>query len=463
MTTRIEKDTMGQLEVPGDALYGAQTARAVENFPISKAGIGREMIEALGFVKQACAAVNRDLGKLEPVLAGAIVKACEEVVAGKLDAHFPVDVFQTGSGTSSNMNVNEVISNRAIQMLGGNIGSKDPIHPNDHVNMGQSSNDVFPTAIHVAATKLIEKELVPSLEHLRDALARKSSEMDHIVKIGRTHLQDATPIRLGQEFSGFAAQIDHGVTHVRRSLADLRELAIGGTAVGTGLNTHPEFGARVSARLFELTGLEFKEASNHFEAHAARDAAVRMSGALRSVAISCIKIANDIRWLGSGPRLGLGELRLPAVQPGSSIMPGKVNPVIAEALIQVGAQVVGNDAAIGVGGMLSPMQLNVMQPLIARNLLEQARLLARATRVFADKLVDGLQADEARIGSMVEQSLSLATPLAPHVGYDKAAEIAKRADKEGRTVREVAVQMKVLPEDELSRVLDLRSQTHPSK
>jgi len=461
MKTRIETDTMGEIAVPEEALYGAQTARAVENFPISGTGIGREMIRALGLIKKAAALVNREIGRLDPELCEAIAAAAEEVVQGDLDAHFPVDVFQTGSGTSSNMNANEVISNRAIQLLGGEVGSKSPVHPNDHVNMGQSSNDVFPTAIHVAALSEIQADLQPALGRLHRELCRKSESFDDIVKIGRTHLQDATPIRLGQEFSGFASQVEHGIQHLTSVSEGLRELPIGGTAIGTGINTHPEFANRMVQELSRMTGMGFAEASNRFEAQSARDAAVRTSGALKAIAVSLIKIADDIRWLASGPRLGLGELQLPAVQPGSSIMPAKVNPVIAEALIQAAAQVIGNDAAITVGGMLGQFQLNSMQPLIARNLLQQIRLLSRGAAIFSDKLVSGIEPNRDRIGSLAEQSLSLATALAPHIGYERAAEIAKRASDEGRTVREIAREENILSQAELDRILDPRRQTEP--
>ncbi len=458
---RVERDSMGEFRVPAEALYGAQTARAVANFPISGQGLGRELIRALGLIKWAAAEVNRDLGLLPAELVAPIVAAAREVADGALDAHFPVDVFQTGSGTSSNMNANEVISNRAIQGLGGVIGSKKPVHPNDHVNRGQSSNDVFPAAIHVAALGLVEERLLPALAALQAALADKAKAWDDIVKIGRTHLQDATPIRLGQEFSGYASQVTHGIGHVRAALDHVRELAIGGTAVGTGINTHPEFGRRMAAKLSELTGLRFVEAENHFEAQAAQDAAVQLSGALKTVAAALIKIANDIRLLGSGPRLGLGELRLPPVQPGSSIMPGKVNPVIAEALIMVSAQVIANDTAITFGGLYGNFELNVMLPLIARNLLEQIRLLANACNVFREKLLVGLEADRGYIESRNEQSLSLATSLAPLIGYDRAAEIAKQAYNTGRTVRELAVEQQLLPREQLEAALDLRSQTEP--
>ena len=461
MSERIERDSMGEVRVPREALYGAQTARAVDNFPVSGRGIGREMIEALGLIKQAAARVNRELGSLEPGLADAIEQAAAEVARGELDRHFPVDVFQTGSGTSSNMNANEVVANRAIQLLGGEVGSRSPVHPNDHVNFGQSSNDVFPTAIHVAALKLLDQRLLPALECLRAALAHKAEQFDDVVKIGRTHLQDATPIRLGQEFSGYAAQVEHGIAHLDRVRPHLAELAQGGTAVGTGINTHPAFGRRMAARLSELTGLELVEAGNHFEAQAAQDAAVQASGALKGVTAGLIKIANDVRFLGSGPRLGLGELQIPAVQPGSSIMPGKVNPVIAESLIMACAQVMANDAAISLGGLYGNFELNVMLPLIARNLLEQIALLASASTMFADKLLRGLDADREHIAGRNEASLSLATALAPHIGYDRAAEIAKQSHTTGRTVREIAREQQLLPDEELERVLDLRRQTEP--
>ncbi|MFC1640299.1 class II fumarate hydratase [Gemmatimonadota bacterium] len=461
MSTRTDSDTMGEFELPADALYGASTARAVENFPISGNGIGREMIRALALIKHAAARVNADLGKLDSNLAKAICDAADEVARGTLDEHFPVDVFQTGSGTSSNMNANEVIANRANMLLGSEIGSKSPIHPNDHVNMGQSSNDVFPAAIHIAALTDIHDALLPALNKLRDSLSAKSSEFDDVVKVGRTHLQDATPIRLGQEFSAFVSQMEHGIRHLITAAEDLRELPIGGTAVGTGINTHPEFGSRTAAKLSQMTGIDFAEATNHFEAQSARDAAVRVSGALKALAVSLIKIADDIRWLASGPSVGLGELTLPAVQPGSSIMPGKVNPVIAESLIQAAAQVMGNDAAITVGGMYGQFQLNAMQPLIARNLLEQIGLLANATANFADRLVSGVEVNRDQIAAYVEGSATAATALAPHVGYEVAARIVKRALNEGRSVRDIASEENLLPEEELDRVLDLRRQTEP--
>jgi fumarate hydratase class II len=459
--SRIEKDSMGELEVPDEMLYGAQTARAVANFPVSGQGIGREMIRALGLIKEAAARVNRDLGNISPEIGEAIETAAREIVEGKLDSHFPVDVFQTGSGTSSNMNANEVVANRAIQLLGGQVGSKSPVHPNDHVNFGQSSNDVFPSAIHVAALSLIEGRLQPALAGLEQSLRRKAAAFDDVVKIGRTHLQDATPMRLGQELGGYASQVQHGIRHLQGATWHLRELPIGGTAVGTGINTHPEFGSRMAARLSELAGLELVEAPDHFEAQGARDAAVQVSGVLKTIAASLIKIANDIRFLGSGPRLGLGELQLPAVQPGSSIMPGKVNPVIAESLIMVCAQVLGNDTAITLGGLYGNFELNVMMPLIARNLLEQIHLLAAASTMFAEKLVDGLEARTEAIAARNEGSLALATALAPHIGYDRAAEIAKESYQSGKTVRELSREKAVLPEEELEHALDLRRQTEP--
>jgi fumarate hydratase class II len=458
MKTRREQDTMGEMEVPADALYGAQTARAVANFTASDERIGREMIEALGLVKAAAAEVNAELGLLDDSLAEAIAAAAREVAAGSLDGHFPVSVFQTGSGTSSNMNANEVIANRAAMILGREAGTK-AVHPNDHVNMGQSSNDVFPSAIHVAARRAVAERLLPALEELRQELKAKEEEFDGIVKTGRTHLQDAVPIRLGQEFSAFRSQVDHAVDAVISSCRHLEELAVGGTAVGTGLNTHPEFGRRVAEKLSSATGLSFREAPNHFEAQAAQDAAVAMSGSLKTLAVVLVKMANDIRWLGSGPRLGLGELEVPAVQPGSSIMPGKVNPVIAEALIMAAAQVVGNDAAITAGGLLGNFQLNTMLPLIARNLLEEVNLLAGSVAMFTEKLLRNLEVDEERIASLNERSLALATALVPRLGYDRAAAVAKEAHRSGRTVREVVLAEGLVPEDELDSLLDLRGQT----
>jgi len=461
METRREKDSMGTLEVPADRLWGAQTARAVINFPISGRGIGREMIRALGLIKGAAARVNEELGLLEPAVADAIRRAAAEVADGSLDDHFPVDVFQTGSGTSSNMNANEVIANRANILLGGATGDRYPVHPNDHVNLGQSSNDVFPSAIHLAAVDRIEADLLPALVRMEEELGTLAARFDDVVKIGRTHLQDATPVRLGQELRGWASQVRHAARHIEDALPHLRELAIGGTAVGTGINTHPDFGARMAAVLSEATGRSFTEADDHFEAQGARDAAVQMSGALKTTATALLKIANDIRWLGSGPNLGLGELRIPPVQPGSSIMPGKVNPVMAEALIMACAQVIANDTAITFGGAFGNFELNVMLPLIGDNLLEQIQLLGNASDAFRERLLVGLDVDRRRIESRNEESLSLATALAPHIGYDAAAEIAKASYATGRTVREIATERQVLPAEVLDRVLDLRRQTEP--
>ncbi len=458
--TRIEKDSMGEMQVPADAYYGAQTARAVENFPISDLRFTRPFIRALGLIKKHAAATNHGLGKLDEKVAAAVQEAAQEVIDGKLDAQFVVDIFQTGSGTSSNMNVNEVVANRAIEIMGGTIGDKS-VHPNDHVNTGQSSNDVIPTAIHLAAWEQIVRELIPALEELRDALAEKAVKFDDIIKIGRTHLQDATPMRLGQEFSGYASQVQHGIDRLWGVEKRLGELALGGTAVGTGINTHPEFASKTIAGIAAETGLKLTEASNHFEAQGARDACVEASGALKTVAASLIKIANDIRLLGSGPRCGIGELKLEATQPGSSIMPGKVNPVMSEMAIMVGAQVIGNDGAITFSGTFGNFELNVMLPVIAHNLLESIALLASASRVFARRAVKPLEADAERCGSMIEQSLAMCTSLAPVIGYDNAAAIAKQAYAEGRTVRQVALEKSCLDEARLNELLDPASQTKP--
>ncbi len=459
--TRTEADSMGEMKVPAHAYWGAQTQRAVENFPISGYRFGRRFIRALGLIKQAAAEVNHELGKLDARRTEWIVKAAQEVVAGKLDDQFVVDVFQTGSGTSTNMNANEVIANRAIELAGGRIGTRDPVHPNDHVNMGQSSNDVIPSAIHVAAAEAIHADLIPALERLAAALEKKARAFDGIVTIGRTHLQDATPIRLGQEFSGYAAQARQSIERANRAVQAIRELPIGGTAVGTGINTHPEFGRRVCRRLSRLTGLPFVEARNHFEAQAAKDALGEAGAVLRTIAISMTKIANDIRWLGSGPRCGLGELRIPATQPGSSIMPGKVNPVMSEMLIQVAAQVIANDAAVMLGCRDSVFELNTMMPLIAHNILESIRLLSAGIGVFTERCVVGIEADQKRCSELIEQSLAMCTSLAPKIGYDRAAAIAKEAYATGRTVREVAVERKVLPEAELDALLDPYAMTEP--
>ncbi len=457
--TRIEKDSLGEIEVPSSVYYGAQTERARQNFPVSGLRFPRRFIAALGMIKGEAAAVNEELGILQPELAQAIRQAADEVVRGDRDDDFPLDIFQTGSGTSTNMNANEVIGNRAIQILQGEMGSKSPVHPNDHVNAGQSSNDVIPTALHLSAYAAIVEDLNPALDHLAAALEAKAREFDEVVKIGRTHLQDAVPVRLGQEFSGYAAQVRKGIERLEAVKPRLGELALGGTAVGTGLNARPGFATSVIARLGQRTGLPFVPAPNKFEAMAAKDAAVETSGALKTVAVSLTKIANDIRWLGSGPRTGIGEIALPSLQPGSSIMPGKVNPVIPEMVLMVAAQVVGNDVTISVGGMSGNFELNVMMPVIAYNLLQSIEILANASQLLADRCVAGLEANRERCEEMVEKSLAMVTALAPRIGYDKAAEIAKEAFATGRTVRELATAMEVLPLEELERVLDARSQT----
>jgi fumarate hydratase class II len=450
---RTEKDSMGEMRVPAGAYYGAQTQRAAENFRISGYRSPRRFISALGMIKSAAADTNMELRLIQSQVGKAIVRAAEEVVEGKLDDQFVLDIYQTGSGTSTNMNANEVIANRAIEILGGNIGSR-AVHPNDHVNLCQSSNDVIPTAIHVAALTAIHEDLIPALTVLRDALQAKSREFADIVKTGRTHLQDATPVTLGQVFAGFASQVEHGIARLEAAGRSLAELALGGTAVGTGLNAHPEFASRTIARLAARTGLPFREAADHFEAQSGRDACVEASGALKVIAVSLTKIANDVRWMGSGPRNGLGELLIPEVQPGSSIMPGKVNPVIAESVLMVAAQVIGNDLVVTIGGQAGTFELNVMMPVIARNLLESIALLAASARNFEERLIRGLKADRERISAQLEESLALCTSLAPIIGYDAAAAIAKEAAKSGRTVREVAREHKVLPPDELDRALD---------
>ena len=451
---REERDSLGPVWVPAEALWGAQTQRAVENFPISGQCFGRDFIAALGQVKRACVRSNLELGLLAPELAEALLRACDEVIAGMWDAHFPVDVFQTGSGTSTNMNANEVIANRAIQLLGGAVGSKQPVHPNDHVNLSQSSNDVIPTAIHVAATLALRDTLLPALAVLRDALQEKAVAFDAIVKPGRTHLQDATPIRLGQEFGGYAVQIAQSMARAQAAIATLRPLALGGTAVGTGINCPPGFATRAIAHLNAALDTAFVEAANHVAANAGQETLVEVSGQLKAIAVSLAKIADDIRWLASGPRGGLGELRLPEVQPGSSIMPGKVNPVMAEALLMVTAQVIGFDAAITLGGLGAHFELNTMLPLMAHNLLQGITWLANATRAFAVRCVRGLEADVARCQALMEGNLALATALTPLIGYDAAASIAQEAYRSGRTVREVALERGVASPERLAILLD---------
>jgi len=451
------------MEVPDWALWGAQTQRAVQNFPISGYRFDRRFIRAMGLIKSAAAHVNRELGLLDERRAGWITAAAKEIIEGKLDDHFVLDIFQTGSGTSTNMNANEVISNRAIQLAGGKVGSREPVHPNNHVNMGQSSNDVIPTAIHVAAAEGLTVDLLPALDALRKRLTEKANHYWNVLKIGRTHLQDATPIRLGQEISGWAAQVKLSQERLMRATTALGPLPIGGTAVGTGINTHPEFGKRMAAKLTKLTGIPFTEAENHFEAQATKDAVCSASGELRAVAVALTKIANDIRWLASGPRCGLAEIRIPSTQPGSSIMPGKVNPVMSEMLIQVCTQVMGNDLAVTLGARDSVFQLNVMMPLIARNLMESIRLLANASKVFTERCVAGLEANQQRCEQMIEQSLAMCTSLAPAIGYDQAAAIAKEASATGQTVRQVALAKGVLPPEQLSKLLDPATMTAPTE
>ncbi len=466
--TRVEKDSMGEMTVPAEALYGATTQRAVENFPISHRPVPAEIIHAFGLLKKACAETNLALKKLDEPRARAIIKAAEAIAQGKHDREFPIDIFQTGSGTSTNMNVNEVIANLTCLAAKKPIGSRDhknAVHPNDHVNMGQSSNDTFPTAMQVAAAVAIDEALIPALTRLAKELSKKAKQWDRIVKVGRTHLMDATPIRLGQEFSGYAAAAEYCVTRARRAVQRLAEnLPIGGTAVGTGINTHPKFGMMVCEALSKSTGVKFAEAPNHFEAQATRDCVVEASGQLKTIAVALSKIANDIRWLGSGPRCGLFELALPATQPGSSIMPGKVNPVICESMMQVACQVIGNDAAItlgGMGGIGSLFELNVAMPMMADNMLTSIRLLANASNVFVDKLLIGLEVNEKIATGFVERSLMLCTKLAPVIGYDAAAKAAKAAFNEGATIREYCLAHNLVDEKTLDRLLDARSMTEP--
>ncbi|MBA9003634.1 class II fumarate hydratase [Thermomonospora cellulosilytica] len=431
---RVERDSMGEVRVPAEAKWRAQTQRAVHNFPISGRGIEPAQIVALARIKAAAAAVNAELGVLEPDMAAAIAEAARQIVDGRWHDQFPVDVFQTGSGTSSNMNANEVIATLAAERLGR------PVHPNDHVNASQSSNDVFPSSIHIAATEAVVGELIPALRHLSASLERKAAEFADVVKAGRTHLMDATPVTLGQEFGGYAAQVRYGVERLEAVLPRLAELPLGGTAVGTGINTPPGFAAKVIAAIAADTGLPLTEARDHFEAQGARDGLVEASGALRTVAVGLNKIANDLRWMGSGPTAGLAEIRLPDLQPGSSIMPGKVNPVVCEAVIQVAAQVIGNDAAVAFGGAAGNFELNVMLPMMARNVLESIRLLANASRLLADRCVDGVEADAERCRTYAESSPSIVTPLNRHLGYEEAAAVAKQALRERKTIRQVVLE-----------------------
>jgi fumarate hydratase class II len=451
--TRIETDSMGAVEVPADRYWGAQTQRSLQHFSIGEDRMPRDVVRALGIVKKACALVNAELGLLPKDKAEMIVRAAEEVAEGKLDDHFPLFVWQTGSGTQSNMNANEVIANRAIELAGGKLGSKRPIHPNDDVNMSQSSNDTFPTAMHIAAARVLVEDLLPSVRSLRDSLHGKAGEFAGIVKIGRTHLQDAVPLTLGQEFSGYVAQLDDDLHHVEQALPGLYELAIGGTAVGTGLNAPPGFGEAAASKIAELTGLPFTKARNTFAALAAADATVAVHGAIRTLAVSLMKVANDIRWMGSGPRSGLGELSLPENEPGSSIMPGKVNPTQSEAMTMVCCQVFGNDVAIAVAGSQGNFELNVFKPVIIRNFLHSARILADVCGTFREFCVDGIRPNRARIAELVERSLMLVTALSPRIGYDKAAEIAEKAHQEGTTLKEAALSLGYLTEQEFDELV----------
>ncbi|MEP7015441.1 MAG: class II fumarate hydratase [Verrucomicrobiota bacterium] len=459
--TRMEKDSMGEMSVPSSALYGASTQRAVLNFPVSGYRFSRPFIRALGLIKWAAAQANHDLGMLDAGRTALIVEAAEEVVDGKLDEHFPLDIFQTGSGTSTNTNANEVIANRSAQLAGKPIGSRDAVHPNDHVNMGQSSNDVIPSAIHISGAEQLKDCLVPALAKLHGALEAKAKEFWDIIKIGRTHLMDATPVRLGQEFSGYAQQVAYAKARAEKALDVLRELALGGTAVGTGLNRHVDLPGKMMRHLKARTGIEFYEAKDHFEAQGGKDAVVEASGQLKTIAVSLFKIANDIRWLGSGPRCGIGEIQLPATQPGSSIMPGKVNPVLCESLMMVCAQVIGNDGAVTWAGANGNFELNVMMPVMAHNFLESIRLLANVSEAFREKCVTGIVANKERCQELVELSMAMVTSLAPKIGYDRAAEIAKESARTGKTVREICREQKVLPEAELNRTLDPVAMTEP--
>ncbi|HXI55919.1 MAG TPA: class II fumarate hydratase [Polyangia bacterium] len=455
---RTETDSLGEVEVAADALFGAQTQRAVDNFPVSGLRLPRRVIRALALIKKAAAELNKDAGHLPPAIADAIIAAAHEVAAGQHDDQFVVDIFQTGSGTSSNMNANEVIANRAIALMGGRLGSKS-VHPNDHVNKGQSSNDVFPSAVHIAAAEAVERDLLPAMVALEGALGAKAKALDYVIKIGRTHLMDAVPIRLGQEFSGYAAMLSSSIRRVESARGALCQLALGGTAVGTGLGADPGFAPRVIGIVGREVALPLRQAPNLFEALATHDGLVEASGALRATAVSLTKIANDVRWLGSGPRCGIGEISLPDLQPGSSIMPGKVNPVMSEMLLQVCAQVIGNDATIAWGGAAGNFELNVMTPVMAFNFLQSTQILANGCRLFAARCVEGIEPNVDRCRSLVEQSLAMVTALVPRIGYDAAAAIAHESVKSGKTVRQLCLEKKVLPSDELARLLDPEEMT----
>ena len=460
---RVESDSMGKIEVPAEHYWGAQTQRSLIHFAIGHETMPRSIIRAIGILKKAAAEVNHQLGKLDKQKTDLIIRAADEVISGELDSEFPLRIWQTGSGTQTNMNANEVVSNRAIQLAGGEMGSKKPIHPNDHVNMSQSSNDTFPTAMHIAAAEEITHRLLPAIANLRDSLERKRAAFDDIVKIGRTHLMDAVPLTLGQEFSGYIAQLEHDIARIRAALPDLLQLAIGGTAVGTGLNTHPEFADRCAARIAELAGLPFSAAANKFAALAAHDSLVMMSGALKTLACSLMKIANDIRWMGSGPRCGLAELSLPENEPGSSIMPGKVNPTQSEAMTMVCVQVMGNDAAIGFAGSQGNFELNVFKPVMIHNLLQSVTLLSDACGLFAKYCVDGIQPNRQQIEHYVASSLMLVTALSPHIGYDNAAKVAKLAHEKGSTLREACEQLGFLKGSEFDRLVRADKMIQPGE
>ena len=460
MNMRLEKDSMGELEVPSNALYGGNTRRAQLNFPISNLRFGRSFIKSLGLIKQSAAETNLNLNLLDKKLADTIIESAQEVIDGDHDKSFVVDIFQTGSGTSTNMNVNEVISNVSISKLGGEIGSRDPIHPNDHVNKGQSSNDVIPTAIHIAAAISIKDDLLPSMKILESSLEKKSKEFWEIVKTGRTHLQDATPIRLGQEFKGYSGQLKNAIRKIEYALEELSVLALGGTAVGTGIGMDPEFCGQVIKRIGQKTGINFKETDNHFQSQSTIDGIVSASGNVRSYAVSLMKIANDIRWLGSGPRAGIGEIALPEVQPGSSIMPGKVNPVIAESITMICAQVMGNDQTVSIAGQSGNFELNVMMPVAAHNLLESIEILSSGSKNFSEQCIEGLIAT-TKGPQMVNQGLAICTALAPKIGYDKAAYIAHKASESGETIKEVALRETNLSSSELDEILEPLSMTEP--
>jgi len=461
MSTRTERDSLGPVNVPADRYWGAQTQRSLQNFKIGDEHFPREFIRAYGILKKAAATVNESFGSLDSKTAETIRSAADEVIEGKLDDHFPLVVWQTGSGTQTNMNVNEVIANRAIEMLGGELGSKDPVHPNDHVNMSQSTNDTFPSAINIASVESVCQQLLPALEKLQSALASKADEFKDIIKLGRTHLQDATPLSLGQEFSGYASMVEHGITRVNNTLTHCYELAMGGTAVGTGINSVAGFGEAAAQEIANLTDLPFVTAPNKFEALGGQDSIVELSSALKTVAVSLNKIANDIRWLGSGPRSGIGEISLPTNEPGSSIMPGKVNPTQAEAMTMVCTQIIGNDVTITMAGASGNFELNVYRPVIAFNIIQSIRLLAEVSVSFADNCVDGIEANEDRIHSNLHNSLMLVTALNPHIGYDKAAEVAKKAHKENTTLKEAIIDLGYMSGDDFEKLVQPRDMIQP--